>query len=408
MFSEREDRETGGTIFHTCRKGNKGYIIDFIVIEGLAVDVLIGTAVMGQLQMTINCKEEYVDIGKDQYRFSWRNSRQAEVLTIKETIIKPGEITKVPISLPFKGQLLVEAIDMGQGIQAYDGVMFDDQKFMYIGNHTSEDFTLDKNTVVGQAFKHRADYQISSDGIFLMENFPPDSAKEEEVQEVKVNPKLTEKTRKRLQGLLQKFKKLFSAETVNGNPKLEVRHRIRLKDRNIQFKRVSYGRRSPEEKEDDIAWVKELLRRGLVEEGKGEFVAPLLRVNKKGTTKKRLVLDYRQLNANTVPDMYPLPRIDDMLDCLKGAVLFTIIDATDGFGFVVGDKHYQWRVMPMGLANSPSTFQRMMNKVLEGLIGECCLVYIDDIIVFGKTVEEHNQNLLNARWDLRRSNSWDT
>jgi len=137
---------------------------------------------------------------------------------------------------------------------------------------------------------------------------------------------------------------------------------------------------------------------------------PLLRVNKKGTTKKRLVLDYRQLNANTIPDMYPLPRIDDLLDCLQGAVLFTIIDATDGFwqvlmetkskkytGFVVGEKHYQWRVMPMGLANSPSTFQRMMNKVLEGLIGQCCLVYMDDVIVFGKTVEEHNQNLQNAR-----------
>jgi len=76
MFSEREDQEAGGTIFHTCRKGDKGYIIDFIVIEGLAVDVLMGTAVMCQLQMTINCKEEYVDIGKERYHFSWKNSRQ--------------------------------------------------------------------------------------------------------------------------------------------------------------------------------------------------------------------------------------------------------------------------------------------------------------------------------------------
>jgi len=136
----------------------------------------------------------------------------------------------------------VEAIDMGQGIQAYDGVMFDDQKFLYVGNHTSEDFKLGKDTIIGQAFKHIADYQISSDGIFLMENLPPEAAKEEELQEVKVNPKLTEKTRKRLQGLLQKFKKLFSAETINGNQKLEVRHQIRLKDKNIQFKCVSYGR----------------------------------------------------------------------------------------------------------------------------------------------------------------------
>lgn len=128
--------------------------------------------------------------------------------------------------------------------------------------------------------------------------------------------------------------------------------------------------------------------RGLVEEGEGQFVAPLLRVSKKGT------------------DQYPIPRIDVMLDLLKGYRIFSSLDATDGFwqtlmemrsrkftGFVVDGKHYHWVVMPMGLTNAPSTFQRNMDKILGDLIGKSCFVYIDDIIVFGKDEEDHYNNL---------------
>lgn len=202
------------------------------------------------------------------------------------------------------------------------------------------------------------------------------------------------KNKKIIKQLLRKYKNIFKAETCNGNPKIKIRHRIRLLNKTKKQKRISYSRSNPEDKKEDLNWVRELLNSGLVEEGYGSFVAPMLRVSKKGTTKKPLVLDYRQLNENTVPDMSPIPRIEDMLDQLKGNTVFSTIDATDGFwqvlmeekskkytGFVVDNKHYQWRAMPMGPTNSPSTFQRMMNSVLDELIGKICMVNIDDIIV---------------------------
>ncbi|MFN9904732.1 MAG: reverse transcriptase family protein, partial [bacterium] len=103
---------------------------------------------------------------------------------------------------------------------------------------------------------------------------------------------------------------------------------------------------------------------------------------------RRICIDYRQLNANTEPDEYPIPWVDDLLDRLKGNRVFSTLDAIDGFwqilmdedskkytGFIVDGQHYQWRVMPMGLRNSPLSFQRAMNMVLGDIVGEKCLVY---------------------------------
>ena len=132
---------------------------------------------------------------------------------------------------------------------------------------------------------------------------------------------------------------------------------------------MTYNRRSLVELEEQRKYVRDLLERDLIEPGDGEFVAPMLMVRKKDGT-KRVVIDYRHLNANTVPDYYPIPRIDNLLDYLSGQMIFSTLDATDGFwqilmesyskkytGFMVGAQHFQWKVMPMGLTNSPTMFK---------------------------------------------------
>ena len=115
-------------------------------------------------------------------------------------------------------------------------------------------------------------------------------------------------------------------------------------------------------------------------------------------------VDYRKLNAVTKMDVYPLPRIDDTLD-LANNQYFSTLDIALGYWQVQMDDTsqektaftthvglYEFKVMPFGLCNARATFQHLMENVLHELVGRCCLVYLDDVIVLGKTVEDHNRN----------------
>ena len=120
----------------------------------------------------------------------------------------------------------------------------------------------------------------------------------------------------------------------------------------------------------------------------------------------RWVNDYRQLNENTIPDSHPIPRIDDILnDCAKGK-FWAILDMTNSFfQTCMHPSHvpytavstpfglYEWLVMPMGLKNSPGIHQRQITKALNGLIGRICHVYLNDIVIWSYSLEEHEKNV---------------
>ena len=117
-------------------------------------------------------------------------------------------------------------------------------------------------------------------------------------------------------------------------------------------------------------------------------------------------MDYQRLNAKTKKDAYPLLRIDETLDALGNAAWFTTLDLQSGFWqipvkksdiektvFATHHGHWEFCVMPFGLANAPATFQRLIDLVLSGLHWTHCLVYLDDIVVFAATEEEHTHQL---------------
>lgn len=114
------------------------------------------------------------------------------------------------------------------------------------------------------------------------------------------------------------------------------------------------------------------------------------------------MVDYRKLNEKTVDDRYPMPNITEILDKLGRCQYFTTLDLASGFhqievhpkdiektAFSVDGGLYEYLRMPFGLKNATATFQRVMDHVLRDLIGKCCLVYMDDIIVFSTSLQEH-------------------
>lgn len=122
--------------------------------------------------------------------------------------------------------------------------------------------------------------------------------------------------------------------------------------------------------------------------------------------KLRLCIDYRYLNEHTIKNTYPLPRIDALLDKLRGHRFFSTLDLLSGYhqiplsvaarpktAFRTPEGLFEWTVMPFGLTNAPSVFQGAMHTVLHGLINKICLAYLDDIIILAHTEEEHAQNL---------------
>lgn len=167
--------------------------------------------------------------------------------------------------------------------------------------------------------------------------------------------------------------------------------------------------------------INELLDNNIIRPSTSPWCAPVWIVPKKpdssGKLKWRMVVDYRRLNEKTITDRYPIPNIEELLDKLGKCTYFSTLDLNSGFhqvqvdpssihktAFSVERGHYEFLRMPFGLKNAPSTFQRLMDEILKGYINNICLVYMDDIIIFGTSLEEHLQNIKLIFQRLRDTN----
>ncbi|XP_073711543.1 uncharacterized protein [Misgurnus anguillicaudatus] len=188
--------------------------------------------------------------------------------------------------------------------------------------------------------------------------------------------------------------------------RLRVEHHIRLND-NTPFRERS-RRIAPADLDDLRRHLQGLLAAGIIKESRSPYASPIVLARKKNG-QLRMCIDYRTLNRRTTPDQYTVPRIDDALDCLSGSKWFSVLDLRSGYyqipmaeedkektAFICPLGFFQFERMPQGITGAPATFQRLMEKAVGDMHMLEVIVYLDDLIVFGKTLEEHEQRLLKV------------
>ncbi|GJV17235.1 putative reverse transcriptase domain-containing protein [Tanacetum coccineum] len=166
-----------------------------------------------------------------------------------------------------------------------------------------------------------------------------------------------------------------------------------------------FYRLAPSEMEEFSGQLKELQDKGFIRPSSSPWGAPILFAKKKDGS-FRMCIDYRELNKLTIKNRYPLPRIDDLFDQLQGSQYFSKIDLRSGYhqlrvheddipktAFRTGYGHFEFIVMPFGLTNAPTVFMDLMNRVCRPYIDKFVIVFIDDILIYSKTWEEHEENL---------------
>ena len=180
--------------------------------------------------------------------------------------------------------------------------------------------------------------------------------------------------------------------------------------------RQPYRRQNPAVRREEMTQVQQILSSNVIRPSNSPWASPVVMVRKKDGS-LRFCVDFRQLNAATVKDAHPLPRIDDLLDALHGAKWFSTLDLKSGYWQVPiteqdkaktafrtsSGQLFEFNQVPFGLCNAPATFSHLMDRVLAGLHWETCLFYLDDVIVFSSTWEEHLARLSEVFERLRHA-----
>ncbi|GJZ30098.1 putative reverse transcriptase domain-containing protein [Tanacetum coccineum] len=212
--------------------------------------------------------------------------------------------------------------------------------------------------------------------------------------------------KKRLEdvSIVQDFPEVFPEDLPGLPPTRQVEFQIDLVPGAAPVARAPY-RLAPSEMKELSEQLKELSDKGFIRPSSSPWGAPVLFVKKKDGS-FRMCIDYRELNKLTVKNRYPLPRIDDLFDQLQGSSVYSKIDLRSGYhqlrvreedipktAFRTRYGHYEFQVMPFGLTNAPAVFMDLMNRVCKPYLDKFVIVFIDDILIYSKNKQEHEEHL---------------
>ena len=274
-------------------------------------------------------------------------------------------------------------------------------------NPSNEELILYKGTVVGQ-FE-----EVKENATQITTHTKKNSALPEQLEELvmQASDNLQEEQIRSVRKTLVEYQDVFALTDEQLGRTEVVKHAINTGNARPIKERL---RRVPQYAVEEVdRQVDDMLKRGIIEPSNSPWAAGVVLVRKKDNT-LRFCVDYRSLNSVTIKDAYPLPKIDETLDALSGASWFSTLDLKSGYwqvgldpddkpksAFITRKGLFQFRVLPFRLCNAPATFERLMETVLAGLQWDICLIYIDDVIVYGRTFEEALKNLETVLERLR-------
>lgn len=217
---------------------------------------------------------------------------------------------------------------------------------------------------------------------------------------------MPEEAKQSLREKMMQRKDVFSLHEWDVGCSKSTTHEIRLND--LRPFRERSRRLAPADLEDVRLHLQELQSSGIISESRSPYASPIVVVRKK-SGKVRMCVDYRTLNQRTTPDQYTVPRIEDALHSLSGSKWFSVLDLRSGYyqipmsdadkektAFICPLGFYQFERMPQGICGAPATFQRVMERTVGDMNFLEVLVYLDDLIVFGRTIDEHEERLLKV------------
>ena len=233
------------------------------------------------------------------------------------------------------------------------------------------------------------------------------------VEQPQCGSRLTAQQKEQLFQLLLAYADVFATSSTDYGRTSVLQHNICTGNQPPIRQRAR--RLPPHRREEVRELIQQMQRRGVIRPSNSPWASPIVLVPKRDGS-NRFCVDFRKLNAVTRRDAYPLPRVDDTLATMSGSKWFSTLDLISGYwqvevapedqektAFCTTEGLFEFTVMPFGLCNAPATFQRLMDLVLCGLQWSECLVYLDDVIVLGRTFQEHLDSLQSVFQRLRES-----
>uniref|UniRef100_A0A3P8RRT6 Gypsy retrotransposon integrase-like protein 1 n=1 Tax=Amphiprion percula TaxID=161767 RepID=A0A3P8RRT6_AMPPE len=292
---------------------------------------------------------------------------------------------------------------------------------VWMRNETDHDITLPTNCVIAEL--HVADQvfetqcppnpdSVTASCSSVSAGFPSKPTENGLAFDFGDSP-LPEEWKHRITQSLNTYVDVFASHDLDFGHATRVKHKIKLKDK------TPFKQRSRPIHPDDYEAVRKhlqmLLEAGVIRESESPFSSPIVVVKKKNG-EVRLCIDYRKLNSQTIRDAYALPNLEETFSALSGSKWFSVMDLKSGYyqiemeeedkaktAFVCPLGFYEFNRMPQGITNAPSTFQRLMERCMGDINRKEVLVFLDDLIVFSDSLEEHEKRLQHVLQRLREN-----